>query len=215
MRYIILNLMLRKSLKLNIVTPCSRPKNLQLLLDSIRIANNLNLFEIKWYIVFDAETIPESQNLNPQDYPSGLKIQLNCYKNSESISGNGQRNFALEQITDGFVYFLDDDNLMHPDLLTTIWNQIQLRGEEIGIVGNQLFSEEIIRSAARHLVKPGSIDIAQLCIHKNLIGNKKWPLAFYDADGKFISNIYTLHYQKFVFVEKVIAYYNKLTKKPR
>ena len=45
------------------------------------------------------------------------KIKEYIYKCS-GISGNGQRNYALTKITNEntLLYYLDDDNIIHPDL---------------------------------------------------------------------------------------------------
>lgn len=196
--------------KLNIITPCSRPQNLSLLLESIQIANN-DQFDITWYIIFDASEIPKLDPALNQAY-SNLIIKLDKIKNHNSVAGNCQRNLALDQISGGFVYFLDDDNLMHPDLLNIATNLIKIHGEEIIIVGKQLLSNGHVRNIGSHLIIPGSIDIAQVFLHRNLIGNKKWPLPYYNADGRFLENIHLVNYLKFIFIERVIAYYNKLKK---
>jgi hypothetical protein len=44
-------------------------------------------------------------------------IYIYIYK-CDCIAGNGQRNYALTKITnpDTLLYYLDDDNIIHPDL---------------------------------------------------------------------------------------------------
>jgi len=46
-----------------------------------------------------------------------MKKLKNIYK-CDWISGNGQGNYALTKITnpDTLLYYLDDDNIIHPDL---------------------------------------------------------------------------------------------------
>jgi hypothetical protein len=46
-----------------------------------------------------------------------MKKLKNIYK-CDCTAGNGQRNFALTKITntDTLLYYLDDDNTIHPDL---------------------------------------------------------------------------------------------------
>ena len=47
-----------------------------------------------------------------------MKKLKNIYIKCDCIAGNGQRNYALTKITnpDTLLYYLDDDNTIHPDL---------------------------------------------------------------------------------------------------
>ena len=80
---------------INIITPCSRPYNLQFIEKSI----NIPLGEFRWIVVHDSEEIP-------QNYASfGEAYNL---KDVNSRMGNAQRNLALSKVKNGWVYFNDD-----------------------------------------------------------------------------------------------------------
>ena len=66
---------------LNIITPCSRPKNLYLIAESINIPKE----NYRWIVVFDADEIPDE--IPDICEPYTVKV-------IGSISGNAQRNLA-------------------------------------------------------------------------------------------------------------------------
>jgi len=90
--------------KLTIITPCYRVENLLLLKNSI----NFDYVE-EWIIVYDNPKKFENQENNK------IKEFLHT---SDGISGNPQRNFALNQIQNpnALLYYLDDDNILHPNI---------------------------------------------------------------------------------------------------
>jgi hypothetical protein len=95
-----------------LVTPCSRPENLD------RIKESIQFDKIeKWYIVYDNTKFEFSER-----YKNDPKIvEIECH-DSNGISGNQFRNKALDVISSthkgGFVYFVDDDNIVH----SNFWN---------------------------------------------------------------------------------------------
>jgi hypothetical protein len=96
---------------LNIVTPCSRPENLVKCLRSF-----CDTTSIKWHVVFDKDVTPPNIKLNKKNV-SLIKL----HSDQKSHWGNCLRNMALDKINSGYVYFLDDDNLMHP----LFWNHFK------------------------------------------------------------------------------------------
>ena len=67
----------------------------------------------EWIIVYDGNIIDS----NPSIFEENEKIKEYIYK-CDCIAGIGQRNCALTRITnpDTLLYYLDDDNIIHPDL---------------------------------------------------------------------------------------------------
>lgn len=93
---------------LNIITPCSRPANLKFLFQSIQSPPDTQIY---WYIVYDYGIKPEVGL--PKKY-KGINI-IQHLAEEKSILGNSSRNWAFDQITEGFVYLLDDDNIFNPN----------------------------------------------------------------------------------------------------
>jgi hypothetical protein len=95
--------------KITIITPSYRTTNLEKIKNSI-------LFDYvnEWIIVYDGKKIHENPGLFEKE---NNKIKEYVH-NGDGISGNPQRNYALTKITnkDTYIYYLDDDNIIHPDL---------------------------------------------------------------------------------------------------
>ena len=95
---------------INIITPCSRPENLSKIAKSINIPKE----NCRWIVVHDTlypftiDTVDQHR----EEY---------WIKDDKSIVGNAQRNYALNLIKDGWIYFNDDDTIIHPDL----WDNIK------------------------------------------------------------------------------------------
>ena len=98
--------------KLIIITPSYRVKKLPKILKSI----NFNYIS-EWIIVYDGSKIDE----NFKQFNNHNKIvELFFRSNNNEVQGNAQRNLGLNYIDkkypneNMFVYFLDDDNIIHP-----------------------------------------------------------------------------------------------------
>jgi len=189
------------NLKLTIITPCIRPENLIKIQESIDF-NYVN----EWIIVYDGNhisSLPNTVNKNS-------KIKEYIYK-GEGISGNPQRNFALDLIEnyDTYLYFLDDDNIIHPDfyeLLDTIkpgkiYTVNQSRPKNVFPYKTLLRGDNI---------ELYNIDTAMFLIDFNLCKDVRWIFDKYNADGFYIKECYEANKENWVFIDKTMSYYNKL-----
>jgi hypothetical protein len=153
---------------LNIITPCSRPENLHIIAKSINIPRE----NYRWIVVFDAEELPSS-DLIPEN------CEPYAHKDPASFSGNGQRNFGIDKIEKGFVYFNDDDTILHKDLYESIKNvkfdfltfpqewpngTLRLNADSIGV---------------------NHTDSHNFVVSHSLIETTRWELGIYAADGIF------------------------------
>ena len=94
---------------LNIVTPCCRPENLHTIASTINIPRE----SYRWIVVFDLDELPD-----PMYIPENCECYL--HRDSQSIAGHAQRNFAIQLISKGHVYQNDDDTAIHPELWENI-----------------------------------------------------------------------------------------------
>jgi hypothetical protein len=193
---------------LHIVTPCSRPNNLFKIYESIKTQRGkMSKTRIIWWIFLDAQ-IP-----NWEFVPNGPDIYLTaCPSLGRSVVGHNQRNSALEIIKDGWIYFLDDDTLLHPDfwlvedhLVTEPYIYPRLI-----YVFNQLDKEGNLRlkSSVENL-KVGSIDTGSFIINAKAVMDTLFPLT-YEGDGLFIEEIWERDPHMFCFLNLNISYYNYL-----
>jgi len=180
--------------KITIITPCSRPQNLK----DIFASMNFDYVE-KWIIVYDTT----NDRAYTKQFPGhDCVMEEECYE--DGVTGNAQRNYGLSLVKEGFVYFLDDDNIVHPDL----WNILPTLSEEYFYTWDQDRYEERFEG---HAVELGKIDTAMFLVPKKICKNLKW-LTFdrWFADGFFIKAIYDHNPTKHIYIPKCLCYYNKL-----
>jgi hypothetical protein len=187
---------------LTIITPCCRPENIPKLFDSIHF-DKID----KWIIVYDTTNGRNYDKL----YEGNSKIlETFC---SGGISGNPQRNHALSLIEDGFVYFLDDDNIIHPEF----WSIVKILEPQFFYTFDQIGNEYSYihyncDTLYGNTIKLMYIDSAMFIIHKNFIQDIKWRNDLYNADGHFIINIYNNNKSSHKYINKIGCYYNYLRK---
>ena len=186
--------------KMTIITPCFQPENLKCLIHSIDF-NYIN----ELIIVYDndATSLPFLSLLNP-------KIKEYTCTNEKSILGNAQRNHGIDNITikDTYVYFLDDDNTIHPKMYELLEN----------IEDNKIYTfgqEDVNNNRSGLLIEgvkviPGSINTGNYLIDFTLCDSHRWIIDSNCADGKYISEVYASHPDKRVHVDGVYAYYKSL-----
>jgi len=190
----------RPAQPLTIITPCCRPANLKKLYDTIRFE-----FVDEWIIVYDGKHVKE----NPRMFSSNPKVSEYIYEGTGCM-GSPQRNFGMDQIQNwnSWLFFLDDDNMIHPGLYEMtrrahpgrIYTFDQLRPDGTILKGNK--------------IKKGYIDTASILIHADLVReNPRWPIYLthtLGGDGKFIEDLHSLYSPKFVYLNRVLGYHNGL-----
>ena len=181
-----------KTNKLTIITPSCRINNL------LEIKKSLNFEYIEeWIIVYCGNRI----ETNPYIFEENEKIKEYIYKRS-GISGNGQRNYALTKITNEntLLYYLDDDNIIHPDLYNLL-NYID---------NNTIYSFNQYNRIKGNIINVGYIDTAMVITPYNLCKNITWKLDIYEADGYYIKDCYDNNKDKHVYIDADLCYYNFL-----
>jgi len=113
--------------------------------------------------------------------------------------GHAARNRWLETNTLGWTYFLDDDNLMHPNFF---------EGFEMGSSKNVII---LGQETAQGLREPGrsvcNVDLGQLVFRRECVGDLRFNL-HYEADGEFIERLTSV--VPCNFVSGKFTYYNRL-----
>jgi len=171
-------------MRIEIITPCSRWENIILMDKTIPE-------EIRWHICFDSD--------NCEFIPNGsLEIGGGQW-------GNAQRNEALKGITAkrSWVYCLDDDNLLHPDLLKII------KGRELLRYNLITFDQQLEDGTIRKGDNPTrtNIDQAQFLIRRSIHEPYEQE---HDADGILIEKLVKKYPDQWLYIPKVLCYYNRL-----
>lgn len=178
--------------KLTIITPSYRIQNLQRIKQSI----DFNYVD-EWIIVYDGSKVTENPNLFADQENGKIKEFVHL---GEGISGNPQRNYALTQISNPntLLYYLDDDNVFHPDLHTLL-NVID---------DDKMYSFNQYARINGDKLRVGCIDTAMVIIPFKLCENERWVLDNYEADGIYIESCYKKNKGKHVFVDNDLCFYN-------
>lgn len=153
-------------MRLSIITPCSRPSNLPIIYDSIIINRHFFKEGIEWIIVYDNEKVDE-RILSYID-KKFIDIKLYTYKREEGDPyASYMRNVGLKYVTGDYIYYLDDDNIIHENFYENVINYMEF--DKI-LIFNQ-FNKRL--NTARHksifsidMITPGGIDTGQFVIPK-------------------------------------------------
>ena len=180
---------------LSIITPCSRPQNLLRIWPTIPKG-------CQWLIVLDR---PDSSEV-PEELRAAPGVELHCLKGGGRW-GNAQRNLGLSLAERDYVYFLDDDNILHPALLPLLPEHAST--ERIVVV-SQHFADGRLRLQAAPPVNVGRIDPAQVLVPRRYATQYSWRPTLYVADGLYFRDLYRAFQEQFLFLDVAAAYYNYL-----
>lgn len=176
---------------LNIVTPCSRPQNLHTIANSINIPRE----NYRWIVVFDGDLLPDSELI-----PNNCEIYT--YTHPESRVGHYQRNFALDMIESGHVYFNDDDTIIHPEL----WQNISALNNDF-ITFNQNNKDGSARLHNRP-VSVCNVDSHNFIFDVEISKGIRFT-NLYEGDGIFAQEVVTKS-KSYVHLPIVLSVYNSL-----
>jgi len=195
---------------LTLITPCYRQHNLS------KIYESINFDKIyRWIIIYDT-----TRGRNYTDKFSGVDkiIELRC--DTPGVSGNTQRNCGLEEISrllgyeaqGHYIYFLDDDNIVHPDFWEIAATAVADPGHfyTFNQIGNGQVGMDPRVPFRGTTPRLRCIDTAMYLIDIGLIGGARWEPQYYWSDGLFIEKIATTWPEHHRFIDRVGAYYNAL-----
>lgn len=177
--------------KLVIIVPVSRPEFVPIIeayhffmLDSINHRYVNNWIDIN--IIFDVGMPPSGANIRQ--------------KYLEEYRGE-----------DVYLHWLDDDNLVSPESLEFVYDEISKPfNPQVFMLGQIWWANGPKRlNATPENCKPCQCDIAQLFVHASLLDGINWGDR-YENDGDFIQELYTKHPDKFSFYNDVNVWYNAL-----
>jgi len=184
----------------NIITPCSRPENLQQLYRSI-VEAEPDFTQLKWVIVHDRF----------EDFKvPGLNLPwIEQYHHHGGIVGHDQRNYALDHvIKEGYVYSLDDDTVLHRNFFKVLNRAIRETNKK-GYIFWQELEDGTYRKNDHDNTTIWHIDNGQFLLHRDLIGSLRYCYAYF-ADGIFIEILHKAQPEDFEYIPECLSYYNRL-----
>lgn len=171
--------------------------------------------QIEWHVMFDTNSLKDID----AELLSDLKDNSTHYYFEKGDSKGmlyPQCSKLILTLEDGWVYFVDDDNIIHEHFYKYI-NNINKAQALVHVVsqrvGGKDFSKLEYRIASAENMKVGQVDLAQYIIHCDVFKEGYEFTADYCADGILISKIYAENPQWFTFTDEVLSHYNYLQKK--
>src|SRR3990167_3560111 len=126
------------SSRIHFLTAVTRPENLSRIAESLQTAIRNADADVTWHLRFDVR--------------------------SEHIGGQGLKNKMLEEIEEGWIYILDDDTHVHPDLFASI------REGPDAIIVSQRRHDGYVLEASPLNAHVGMIDMGQAILRRSFIG---------------------------------------------
>lgn len=188
---------------IHILTRCTRQTNLIKIHQSIK--------DSTWHVMFDTNTLKDidAETLN---YLQENNVNVYFLKSDPSSFGYDMINYVIKRITDGWIYILDDDNIIHPEFYEEINKSIQTTNSNIFVFNQQVdgkdFTKLDTRLALPENMRLQGVDIAQVIFNRNIL--KYDFILDYKSDGYMIEKLYNEIPEEFFFINKVLCYYNFL-----
>jgi len=199
---------------INIITRCTRVGNIEQVKNSIFQKSK---FDVKWWLIFDTRDLKEI-DASILESLQNVNCQTLFYEGDEGDFGHQLINKAIDKIEDGFVYIIDDDNIIHDDFYEEVYNSMKKNPDKRGFVfsqkvGGKDFTGLDIRQCSPDNMKVQKIDMSQFVIKIDLIGNNRFDSMNYIADGVFIEKLFLDNPDDFIFIDKILCHYNYIVPK--
>ena len=170
-------------MKLHVLTACTRSENLDAMAESLMDAPAAGI-SVAWHIRLD----PERQH----------------------VGGQKLKNDMLDEIRDGWVWILDDDNIAHPAFFAALAGVVLARPEAQLIVISQQHRSGWVRQAHRKMLRASHVDAAQVVVRRDAIGLLRIP-ENYCGDGEWIEALAKgLAGEQIAYIQEPVVYYNYL-----
>lgn len=170
-------------MKLHVCTAVSRPWNLNVVAKSLEMSADRVEIDLSWHLRFD--------------------LGRGC------LGGQALKNELLDDISDGWVWFLDDDTLVHEDMLSIVLHAINGYSDVTAVVVSQRRNDGRVLLAKPRNVCVNGIDIGQAILRRDLIGDERIPES-YAGDGEFLQTL--LHdRQDVIYMSEVLSLHNVLS----
>lgn len=163
-------------MRTHVLTAVTRPENLAEIGRSLERAIARADADVVWHLRFD---------------PS-----------QEHVGGQQIKNELLEEIEDGWIWFLDDDTLVHPDIFT------HLDEDYDAVVFSMQYDDHRLHADPKN-AKHGEIDIGQAILKRALIGEDR-ILPLYDGDGHFLEHLLGRENARVLYIDEIRTYYNAI-----
>jgi hypothetical protein len=173
-----------EAVRIHILTAVTRPENLPRLAQSIAEA---------------CERCPDAEVVWHWEHD----------RDGRHVGGQALKNLMLSRVDWGWVYILDDDTIVHPDLFRRV-QEAEYYVNGTVIIVNQLRADGRTLQAAREHTIPGMVDIGQAVISAEILNGDRIPES-YEGDGEFLMGLVSrLDASAVVYLDETLSYHNYL-----
>lgn len=205
-------------MKIDIITRCTRLDNLAKIQQSIY--DNKFGHNISWHILFDTSVIRDIPAELIENLSLDSRTTLHYIKGQKGDLLYPQSMPVVKQFSTGWVYYLDDDNMLHPNYYEEMYahEHTKVKHPDKIIIGNQFvnfkdFTGQEYRQASPDNTKYQHVDLAQITWHSSIFKVYNF-IGDYAADGKLVEKIHIDHPDWFTFIDRELCYYNYLVNSP-
>lgn len=163
-------------MKIHVITAITRPENLPRICMSLAKAAVEANIDIVWHWRFDLD----------KNFVGGHKI----------------KNDAIDDIQDGWIWILDDDTSVNPDLFLEL---SKVEEDVDALVVSQSRADGWILKAAPENSRVDAIDAGQAIIRRSAIGKNRLA-EVYNGDGIFLEAV--LKNCNVKYSDKILSYHN-------
>jgi glycosyltransferase involved in cell wall biosynthesis len=195
--------------RINFVIPCSRLDNLEYVLDSV-IEDKTDDVDSRIIVVFDKNEDELTSNI-VKKLKSIDNLQYAFKKDERNKIGGGYlcKNLGIDMSEFGWIYILDDDNLLYPGFTKRINEIITTNPDKQCIIFSQVNRFRAVHPG----IKLGTVDTAMCIFNKELLGDIRYKIAR-GADGLLITKLYNEFNDKCLLVDEFLCTYNALRRMP-
>lgn len=186
---------------INIMTPVLRTQNLIKIFNSIPW--ELDGFNFNFCLVYDGF---ENQWLGIKDSDYATVEYMIADTNGDDFAGHKKRNWFLDNVHSGYVYFCDDDNLIHPELFKNLMGKL----DGTSIIMDQYNKNDSLRLSHTEPIEVGHVDVGNILINRKDIGDLRFEADKYEADGILFNEIFVKRGVPIKRDSEAKTYYNKL-----
>ena len=204
-------------MKFHIITRSTRLKNLKEVKKSV-FENLPTEIKVNWHVMFDTNTLKDID----ADLLHDLKDENTEYYFKKGDAAGmlyPQSSELISTFTEGWVYFLDDDNLIHESFYEEILKIIK-RDESKMVhtfsqnVDGKDFTGLKFRMVDPSNIKKHKIDLAQFIVHSEVYNKHGYKFEpDYCADGILIEQVHKDHPEWFTYTIEELCHYNLLEKR--
>lgn len=203
-------------MKFHVITRSTRLHNLRTVKESV-FKDLPRGLKIEWHVVFDTATLKDID----AELLSELKDDSTNYyfeKGDKVGMLYPQCSKIISKLKGGWVYFVDDDNVVYEGFYKYALEQIKKNdSKKIHVVSQNVAGKDFTRLdyrlAVPDAIRIGGIDLAQYIVNIDVYNKHGYTFKpDYCADGILISEVYKENSDWFTFTPKELSHYNYLQK---